>query len=48
MFPKNEHDFSSPSQYILQSVRGHSALVLTVTVNGMQEIRPVMYLFNHD
>jgi hypothetical protein len=31
-------------QYILQSVRGHSASVLTVTINGMQEIRPIIYL----
>jgi len=29
--------------YILQSVRGHSAVVLTVTINGMQEIHPVIY-----
>jgi hypothetical protein len=36
--------FFPPSQYILQSVRGHSAVVLTVTINGMQEIRPVIYL----
>jgi hypothetical protein len=38
------------SQYILQSVRGHSAIVLTVTINGMQEIHPVIYLlfkFSH-
>jgi hypothetical protein len=36
----------SPSQYIyiLQSVREHSAVVLTVTINGMQEIRPVIHL----
>ena len=33
-----------PSLYILQSVRGHSAIVLTVTINGMQEIHPVIYL----
>jgi len=35
---------------ILQSVRGHSAIVLTVTINGMQQIRPVTYhlfKFNH-
>jgi hypothetical protein len=31
-----------PSQYILQSVRGHFAIALTVTINGMQEIRPVI------
>ena len=30
--------------YILQSVQGHSAIVLTVTINGMQEIHPVIYL----
>jgi hypothetical protein len=34
--------FSPPS--ILQFVRGHSAVVLTVTINGMQEIHPVIYL----
>jgi hypothetical protein len=28
----------------LQSVRGHSKIVLTVTINGMQEIHPVIYL----
>jgi len=36
---------------MLQSVRRHSAIVLTVTVNGMQEIYPVIYLllkFNHN
>jgi hypothetical protein len=32
------------SKYILQSVRGHSAIVLTATINGMQEIHPVIYL----
>jgi hypothetical protein len=37
-----KHFFSS--QYILQSFRGHSAIVLTVNVNGMQEIHPVIYL----
>ena len=36
--------FFFPSQYILQSVRGHPAVVLTVTINGMQAIRPVRYL----
>ena len=34
----------SPPPRILQSVRGHSAVVLTVTINGMQEIHPVIYL----
>ena len=29
---------------ISQSVRGHSAIVLTVTINGMQQIHPVIYL----
>jgi len=36
---------------MLQSVRGHSAVVLRVTVNGMQEIHPVIYLLlklNHN
>ena len=28
----------------LQSVRGHSAICLTVTINGMQEIHPVIHL----
>ena len=40
-----------PPQYILQTVRGHSAVVLTVIINDMQEIPPVIYLlfkFNHD
>jgi len=26
---------------MLQSVRGHSAIVLTVTINGTQQMRPV-------
>jgi len=30
--------------YILQSVWGHSAVVLTVTINGIQEIHPVIHL----
>jgi len=30
------------SPKMLQSVRRHSAVVLTVTVNGMEEIHPVM------
>ena len=29
---------------MLQSVQRHSAIVLTVTVNGMQQIHPVIYL----
>ena len=29
---------------MLQSVRRHSAIVLKVTTNGMQELHPVMYL----
>jgi len=37
-----EGEFFSPN--ILQSVRGHSAIVLTVTINGMQQIHPVIYL----
>jgi len=32
------------SPRMLQSVRRHSAIVLTDTVNGMQEIHPVIYL----
>ena len=32
------------SPITLQSVRWHSAFVLTVTVNGLQEIHPVIYL----
>jgi len=32
----------------MQSVRGHSAIVLTVTINGMQQIHPVIYLFCHN
>jgi hypothetical protein len=42
--------FFFSSQYTLQSVRGHSALVLTVTMNGMQEIHPMICLlfrFSH-
>jgi len=34
-----------------QSVRRHSAIVLTVTVNGLKEIHPVIYLLfklNHN
>jgi len=41
----------TPCIYMLQSVRGHSAVVLTVTINGMQQIRPVIYLlfkFSHN
>jgi hypothetical protein len=41
----------SPSQCTLQSVRGHSAVVLTVTVNCTQLIHPVDISpinFNHD
>jgi hypothetical protein len=37
--------------YILQSVRRSSANVLKVTINGIQEIHPVIYLlfkFNHN
>jgi hypothetical protein len=34
----------SPSQYILKSVRGHITIVLTVTINGMHEIHPMIYL----
>jgi hypothetical protein len=37
--------------YVLQSVRGHSAVVMTATINGMQKIHPVIYLlfkFNHN
>ena len=48
--PEVNHS-SPPLQYILQSVRGHSVVVLTVTINGMQEIHPVIYSlfkFNHD
>ena len=39
------------SPRMLQSVRRHSAIVLTVTVNGMQETHPVIYLLlklNHN
>ena len=32
------------SPRMLQSVRRHSAIVLTVTINGMQEIHPVIHL----
>jgi len=35
-------DLFYSSQYILQSARGHSAIVLRVTTNGMQEVRPVI------
>jgi hypothetical protein len=48
--PQHLPEFFFSSQYILQSIRGHSAIVLTVTINGMQEIHPVIYLlfnFNH-
>ena len=40
-----------PSQYILQSVRGHSAVVLTVTINGMQRYIQCYisyFKFNHN
>jgi hypothetical protein len=33
-----------PTSIILQSVRGYSTIVLTVTINGLQEIHPVIYL----
>jgi len=36
---------------MLQSVRRHLAIVLTVTVNGMHQIHPVIYLLlklNHN
>ena len=36
--------FLKLSPRMLQSVRRHSAIVLTVTVNSMQEIHPVIYL----
>ena len=32
----------------LQSVRRHSAIVLTVTVNDMQQIHPVIYRMGHE
>jgi len=37
-------DFFLLSPRMLQSVRRHSAVVLTVTINGMQEIHPVIHL----
>jgi len=45
-------DVIPPFQYILQSVRGHSAIVLTGTINDMQEIlsndvSPI-FKFSHD
>ena len=48
---RNQSFIFSPSQYILQSVRRHSAIVVTVNINGMQEIHPVIYLlfkFSHN
>ena len=48
MVPQNAHFilllFFSLPVCILQSVRRHSALVLTVTINGMQEIHPEIHL----
>jgi len=44
--------FYFPSQYTLQSVRGLSATVLTVTINGMQQTHPVdispIFKLNHN
>jgi len=36
--------FFKLSPRLLQSVRKHSAIVLPVAVNGMQQIHPVIYL----
>jgi hypothetical protein len=43
VFYKLMNFFLSPR--ILQSVRRHSAIVLTGTVYGMQEIHPVIYSY---
>jgi hypothetical protein len=36
--------FSTLQVYIFKFVRGHSAIVLMVTINGMQEMHPVICL----
>jgi len=48
---KRAQDFFSLPPRKLQSDRRHSAILLTVTINGMQEKHPVIYLllkFNHN
>jgi len=37
-------DFFLLSPRMLQYVRSHLAVVLTFTINGMQQIHPVIYL----